>query len=485
MPPATSPRSATTRPASPHRASPARWSFRQRHHSHVRRRFAGHHRLWAWGRRRGLDRQYHDDGRRLRRHQRREHQRHGRPSSTAGDISATGVGSAGIYAAGYTGTGVMNFGTIIGCPCGGGVMQALCGDNNLVNFGSIIAAGRQRDRDGHGAEPTSSRTSERSPATCSWPAGPASFNNQRRRAVQFRATSSSASSPMTVRLAPGGRGTIETTALGDRLRRRPAPASLPSTSTGGDSRPDQRYRYRRARRQGRRQPAHAFPRIATQSFTILQADERHDRQRARRCSPARRCTRRSPTPMRYDVVLGIEVDFYVDDLNPNQRAIAYNLDQVFHAGVGGLGPVILGLLNTAATTSTKPHSTSSCPSSTPTPRSLRFTRASASRAACSSARSTAPTRLRSFVRANACGLAPTHASCDQTRPSTRSATGTPPACSPPAHRWRSTMCGGLVLPAAISRALWSPRLMRRATARSHKAASLSSIIRARCWSPAR
>ncbi len=40
----------------------------------------------------------------------------------SGDISATGSGSAGIYAAGYAGTSVINFGTIIGCPCGAGVI---------------------------------------------------------------------------------------------------------------------------------------------------------------------------------------------------------------------------------------------------------------------------------------------------------------------------------------------------------------------------
>ncbi len=46
-------------------------------------------------------------------------------------------------------------------------------------------------------------------------------------------------------------------------------------------------------------------------------------------------------------MLGISVDFDVDGigLNPNQKAIAENLDKIFRAGVGGVGPVLLGLLN--------------------------------------------------------------------------------------------------------------------------------------------
>ena len=46
-------------------------------------------------------------------------------------------------------------------------------------------------------------------------------------------------------------------------------------------------------------------------------------------------------------MLVISVDFDVDGigLNPNQRAIAENLDKIFRAGVGGVGPVLLGLLN--------------------------------------------------------------------------------------------------------------------------------------------
>ena len=41
----------------------------------------------------------------------------------SGDISATGFGSAGIYAAAIPAALVMNIGTVVGGPCCAGVMQ--------------------------------------------------------------------------------------------------------------------------------------------------------------------------------------------------------------------------------------------------------------------------------------------------------------------------------------------------------------------------
>jgi uncharacterized protein with beta-barrel porin domain len=49
-----------------------------------------------------------------------------------------------------------------------------------------------------------------------------------------------------------------------------------------------------------------------------------------------------------NVILGISVDFATDRLNPNQRAIAADLTQIFLAGGGGVTPVLLGLLNTGS-----------------------------------------------------------------------------------------------------------------------------------------
>ena len=56
-----------------------------------------------------------------------------------GAISATGFGSAGIYAAGDTGSIVINTGTVVGGPCCAGVMQRSAGANILMNWGTITA----------------------------------------------------------------------------------------------------------------------------------------------------------------------------------------------------------------------------------------------------------------------------------------------------------------------------------------------------------
>ena len=91
----------------------------------------------------------------------------------------------------------------------------------------------------------------------------------------------------------------------------------------------------------------SLPPSGPRTYTILTGLGGVDRQRPGLvASPALHATLFYPDAN--DVVLGIDVDFSTSDLNPNQRAIAENLDQAFHAGVGGLGPVILGLLNTVS-----------------------------------------------------------------------------------------------------------------------------------------
>jgi len=59
----------------------------------------------------------------------------------SGHISATGFGSAGIYAAGFAGSLVMNTGTVVGGPCCAASMQSSAGTNILRNYGSITAGG--------------------------------------------------------------------------------------------------------------------------------------------------------------------------------------------------------------------------------------------------------------------------------------------------------------------------------------------------------
>ena len=88
----------------------------------------------------------------------------------------------------------------------------------------------------------------------------------------------------------------------------------------------------------------SLPTTAAQSYSILQAlSGVTDNGLGLIASPALHATLTYPNAT--DVVLGIAVDFTVDGLNPNQRAIADNLDQILFAGVGTLGPALLGLLN--------------------------------------------------------------------------------------------------------------------------------------------
>ena len=219
----------------------------------------------------------------------------------------------------------------------------------------------------------------------------------------------------------------------------------------------------------------SIPPTAAQTFLILSSLGTTDNGLGLIASPALHAALSFPNGQ--DVVLGIDVDFYIDDLNPNQRAIGENIDAAFHAGVGGLRPVILGLLNTVSDDAYKAAPDSSRPSFTPTPRSLRSTRASASPTACSRPRSAAPTPPRSSAKASVCGPAPMPASSTAARRSIRSDSTRPQACSPPARRSRSTTGGGSASPAAFRRAHSTPPPMRRARARSNRAAWRSSTIR--------
>ena len=77
-----------------------------------------------------------------------------------GDVSATGTGSAGIYAAGYAGNVVMSLGNVVGGPCCAGVMQYSANATTLLNWGTTLA---DFAIESFGA--IRSKTSARSPAT--------------------------------------------------------------------------------------------------------------------------------------------------------------------------------------------------------------------------------------------------------------------------------------------------------------------------------
>ena len=265
----------------------------------------------------------------------------------SGDISATGVGSAGIYAAGYTGSVVMNFGNVVGGPCCAGVMQYSANATTLLNWGTITAGLADFAIESYGASNTVENFGTVT-GDVSLTGGPSAFNNHAGALFNSGASVQAGLVTNDGVIAPGGRGTIETTALGD---------DFVQTGTGVfavdvDARGRQ-HRTRSSSPAPPRSPARspsacsAFPPTAAQTFTILTSGSgTTDNGLGLIASPALHATLSYPNAI--DVVLGIDVDFYVDDLNPNQRAIAENLDQAFHAGVGGLGPVILGLLNTVS-----------------------------------------------------------------------------------------------------------------------------------------
>ena len=148
-------------------------------------------------------------------------------------------------------------------------------------------------------------------------------------------------------IAPGGRGTIETTVLGDDfVQTGTGVFAVDVDAAAGTS--DQIIVSDTAALAGKVAVSLlSMPPTAAQTFLILSAlGGTTDNGLGLIASPALHATLSFPNGQ--DVILGINVDFYVDDLNPNQRAIGENLDAAFHAGVGGLGPVILGLLNTVS-----------------------------------------------------------------------------------------------------------------------------------------
>ena len=147
-------------------------------------------------------------------------------------------------------------------------------------------------------------------------------------------------------IAPGGRGTIETTVLGDQLVQTGTGVfAVDVDAVAGTS--DQIVVSDTAALAGKVDVSLlSIPPTAAQTFLILSSLGTTDNGLGLIASPALHAALSFPNGQ--DVVLGIDVDFYIDDLNPNQRAIGENIDAAFHAGVGGLRPVILGLLNTVS-----------------------------------------------------------------------------------------------------------------------------------------
>ncbi len=213
----------------------------------------------------------------------------------SGDISATGSGSAGIYAVGYAGSIVMNLGNVVGGPCCAGVMQRSANATTLLNWGTITAGladfAIESDSASNTVENFGTVTGD-----VSLTGGPSAFNNHAGALFNSGASVQAGLVTNDGVIAPGGRGTIETTALGDDfVQTGTGVFAVDVDAVAGNIGPDHRLRHRRARRQGRRQPAQhpARPRRRHSSSCRRSAARPTTDWGS---SPARRCTQRSRSP---------------------------------------------------------------------------------------------------------------------------------------------------------------------------------------------
>lgn len=261
----------------------------------------------------------------------------------AGNIRAIGAGSAGIYAESRFGTSVINLGAITGCPCGGVILRTVVGDNNLVNFGTITAdlAGSAIEMDTlNGANLVENFGTVTGNV---FMAGATGVFENRAGALFNTGDTVIGDVSNAGTLAPGGKGTIETTFIGGRL------TQGGSGVFGVDidrSRADKIDVIDTATLAGKVAVNFvALPAAAAQSYLILKADSGvTNNGLSVNSSPVVNATLSYPNAN--DVVLGFSIDFAVDGLNRNQRAIAINLNDIYAAGIGSVEPVMLGLLNT-------------------------------------------------------------------------------------------------------------------------------------------
>jgi uncharacterized protein with beta-barrel porin domain len=260
----------------------------------------------------------------------------------SGDISATGMGSAGVYAASYAGTSVINFGAITGCPCGGVVLRSFNGDNNLVNFGSIIAdlngSAIEMDTVSAGANLIENFGTVTGNVLMAGVAGSVFQNNAG--ALFNPGDTIIGDVSNDGRLAPGGSGTVETTIMAGALVQ--SGSGIFAVDVAGGS-SDQMVVSDNADLAGTVKVNFlSLPALTT--YTILQAGSSlTDNGLGLNASPALHAQLQFNGN---DLDLVFAIDFTGDGLNPNQRAIAIDLNRIFLAGGGGVTPVLLGLLNT-------------------------------------------------------------------------------------------------------------------------------------------
>jgi uncharacterized protein with beta-barrel porin domain len=260
---------------------------------------------------------------------------------SSGDISATGTGSAGIYAAGYAGTIVMNRGNVVGGPCCAGIMQTSAGANQLLNWGTITAGLSDYAIDAIGdSTAVVNFGTVTGDVRLFDTGGSSSFTNQAGALFNMGVTVSAGHVVNDGTLAPGGRGIVQTTALGDDLTQN-AGGTLAIDINGATA--DRINVSDGAVLAGRVAVTVAgSPTTAAQSFTIIQASSGvTNNGLGLIASPALHATLSFPTAT--TVVLGVAIDFVIDGLDRNQRSIAANANGI--VGGGGSHPVLTGLLS--------------------------------------------------------------------------------------------------------------------------------------------
>ncbi|MTD93373.1 autotransporter domain-containing protein [Hyphomicrobium sp. xq] len=264
-----------------------------------------------------------------------------------GVVSANGVGSAGIFAEGQE-TQVENYGTVAGGPCCGGVMMDAVDLAVLMNYGTIIGQTSGEAIFGSGTDVRIENFGTVTGNVILFGSNSSYFFNQ---AGALFNSGEQVMSGFVVNdgtIAPGGRGSVLTTLMSDFY----------SQGAGGTyavdldpqaSNPSDRNDYIVASNNAEvagvvEVSVLSLPVAASETFIILTGmSSLTDNGLSLIASPALHATLFTDAT---NVTLGISVDFTVDSLNPNQRHIAADLNQVFLAGGGGVTPVLLGLLNT-------------------------------------------------------------------------------------------------------------------------------------------
>jgi outer membrane autotransporter protein len=260
------------------------------------------------------------------------------------------TGRSGFAITSGAGTTLTNTGSITGSSGVSGAVSLSGGGNTIINSGTITglgAGGAISSTGGAGTDIVDN--SGTITGSVDLGTGTNAFNNRAGGVFNAGATVNlGAGNTLTNQgtLAPGGSGTIQTTALtGNIVQSGTGTFAVDLNLAGATA--DRLNVTGSANLAGTVDVnVTTLPGTLTQQFTILSATGgTTNNGLGLDASPALNASLTFPNAT--DVVLGITVDFSTSGLNANQTAIARYMDASLGAGAGALGPVLLGLLNTA------------------------------------------------------------------------------------------------------------------------------------------